>query len=125
MKTRDLIISLFAAFMIIVPMQASAEEVGGVTFARVGVANSTAALPFAIEVADYLNTTYELGLTVSTPIGGVVNTIIWRTEYESLAALEAFNQQLVADEAYAALVAKGQGLFVPGSLQDYIATRIY
>lgn len=125
MKTHSLILGLFAVFMFILPLPASAEDVGGVTFARVGVGQGPGAIPFAIEVADYLNANYDVNLTVSTPIGGVVGTIIWRAEFASLADLEIFNQQTLADEGYQALIAAGPEHFAPGALQDYIATRIH
>lgn len=124
MKMLSLTISLFAAFVLVLPLEASADEVGSVTFTRVGVGQDQGALPFAMKVASYINEAYDIGLTVSVPIGGVVATIIWRAEYESLAAVEAFNNQLLADEGYAALVAEGTGHFVPGSLQDYISRRV-
>lgn len=125
MKTHSLILSLFASLVFILPLQASAEEVGGVSFARVGVGQGPGAIPFAIQVADYLNASYDINLTVSTPVGGVVGTIVWRAEFASLAAMETFNQQILADEGYQALIAAGPEHFAPGALQDYIATRIH
>ena len=125
MKTHSLILSLFATFIFILPLQASAQDVGGVSFARVGVAQGPGAIPFAIQVADYINANYDVNLTVATPIGGVVGTIIWRAEFASLAALEVFNQQILADEGYQTLIAAGPEHFAAGSLQDYISTRIH
>ena len=116
---------MFAAFMFIVPLQVSAQDVGGVSFARAGVGQGPGAVQFAFEVADYLNANYDIDLTVSTSVGRTLGTIVWRSEFASLAALEAFTQQLAADEGYQAIVARGTEFFAPGSLEDYISTRIH
>jgi len=78
------------------------------------------ALGFANEVSDYLLKHYDVKTQVLMPVAGNPFRISWRSEYASLAAMEAFQSKLLTDEKYMALLTKAAPFFIPGSATDEI-----
>ena len=78
------------------------------------------AIAFAKQISEFVKRQHGLKLEVLLPIGGNPHRIAWRAEYESLAALDALQNKVLADREYLELVAKGASNFIPGSLNDSI-----
>ncbi|MEO6821050.1 MAG: hypothetical protein ABI468_00675 [Candidatus Nanopelagicales bacterium] len=77
-------------------------------------------LAFAREVAAHITTTTGTEVSVAVPVGGNPSRISWSTRHESLADFDAVMMALMADAAYAALMAKNADNFIPGSVHDDI-----
>lgn len=79
------------------------------------------ALQWSKEVAEYLNANYpELSLQVFMEGFGDFNTIYWINDYENLAAIEAANTRLMADQEYWMMLAKASELFIDGTGEDKV-----
>ena len=83
-----------------------------------GKLSSTVA--FAKEVAAHITATTGTEVSVALPVGGNPSRISWSARHESLADFDAVMTVLMADPAYAELVAKNADNFIPGSVQDDI-----
>jgi hypothetical protein len=79
------------------------------------------ALPFAVEVANYLNEHYpEISIEVWRNVSGPIDQVHWVARYESLADMESVRQRLEQDDAYQELVGGFQSIFVLDSAADSI-----
>jgi len=83
------------------------------------------AIQFAKEIIAYGNEKFPQNKTsIYTEIFGAVGKIIWVGEAKDLATMERNHRQLMADPAYLAILAKGAGLFIEGSIKDTLMARI-
>jgi len=79
------------------------------------------ATEWAKEVTTYLNDKYsETTLQVFGQRFGDVNTVVWQADFDSLASLDNYQQTVGNDEGYLEIVAKSDGLFVDGTLNDTV-----
>jgi hypothetical protein len=78
------------------------------------------ALAFANQIAKYLNEKYSGSVEVLTPVGGNLDRIAWRLNYESLAQYEAYIGKFLADPDLVEMATKGLAIFLPGSINDDI-----
>ena len=78
------------------------------------------ALAYAKTLSEYWRTQFGAKLEVLVPIGGNPHRIGWRTEYESLADMEAKRARVSADAKYQEMLRSGSGNFIAGSLNDVI-----
>lgn len=77
------------------------------------------ALPWAVQVADYVNEHYpDVHMEVWRNIDGPIDEVHWVVRYASLAVLERTKDQLDQDEAYQELVGAFQSIFDLSSAQD-------
>jgi hypothetical protein len=80
---------------------------------------------FAKEIADFINKKYApISVQVYSEVFGELNTIYWQTDYADLASLEEFHARLIADHDYQAIVAKGNDIFVDGTLHDKLLKAV-
>lgn len=77
------------------------------------------ALGFGIELAGYLNKTYNLKLRCGLEMFGTAN-IHWQFDVDTLDALAELNKRLFDDKAYWAMLDKVKDLWVPGSMRDTV-----
>jgi hypothetical protein len=78
-----------------------------------------AALPWAIQIANYVNENYpETHIEVLRNISGPIDQVHWVAKYESLAAMEETKKKLDKDDVYQELTAKFQSIFVLSSAVD-------
>lgn len=81
------------------------------------------AVAWAKEVAEYLNTHYTVGqIEVYTERFGDLGAIHWVMDFRDLNALDSLSQQLRKDDAYNALIRRGDALTVDGSVRDIVLT---
>lgn len=79
------------------------------------------ATAWAQEVTAYLNGKFtETQFQAFTQRFGDVGTISWQADFDSLASLDSYQQAVVADAGYWALVDKTDGLFLEGSINDIV-----
>lgn len=79
------------------------------------------AIAWAKEIADYLNTRYEVGrVEVYTQRFGRVGAIYWVVDVADMPALETFASYLQQDSGYHNLLNKGNFLYVDGSVEDLV-----
>ena len=84
---------------------------------------SGAAMQLAGEITAYLNKTYSLNMKFGMEIFGA-GKIHWHLETDSLDKSTAINAKLMQDRDYQALLEKGQGLWLEGSLKDTLVTIV-
>jgi hypothetical protein len=77
-------------------------------------------LAFAKEAAQVVKQANGSDVSVSISIGGDAGAVAWTSMYESLAQYEEKSAKLMADAGYHALLKKGEGLLVPGSVKDQL-----
>ena len=83
--------------------------------------NAATAIQWSKDVTDYLNGKYPgTTVTVFAHRFGNVNTIVWEADFDTLASLDDYQHTLNTNEEYWALVAKSEGLFVEGSVDDTV-----
>lgn len=84
------------------------------------------ALKWAHEIAEYLNgrTPRPTKIQVFIERFSAVGTICWVGDYESVAALESFQNELLSDEEYWTIVRRGADLFIEGSTKDTLMTSV-
>jgi hypothetical protein len=91
----------------------------GVT--RIGrVANNPrAAMAFAVEMTSYLRK-YAEAAECWARVGGATGQIAWNMQFPDLAAVEKFNEQILADDEYWRRVdqARKDGLFDQSTFED-------
>ena len=93
--------------------------------ARAQQGRSQAALPWAFEVATYLNENYpQVNVKVLRNISGPIDQVHWVARYESLAALEETRNTMAKDETYQKLVGAFQSIFVLESAVDNIYATV-
>ncbi len=73
---------------------------------------------FAREIAAFIKDKVGVEITLAVPVGGNPNRIAWAGRYESMAAMEAAMDKLMADPKYMELVGKGGENFIAGSVRD-------
>ena len=74
---------------------------------------------WAKEVAVYLSNKYQPhDFQAYSERFGDPSIIHWFVDYEDLATIEKVNAQLLIDQEYLALLAKGTGFLVEGTLRD-------
>ena len=79
------------------------------------------AVAWAQEMTAYLNRTLkEINMQVFAQRFGDVNTISWQADFDTLSSLERYQQALIGDQGYWALVEKADGLFIDGSINDTV-----
>ena len=74
---------------------------------------------FAAEVSKYV-TDKGMPTTWGVQAGGVSGTVHWFTDYPDMTAFEAGMVMSMTDPGYLAVLAKAEGLFIDGSIQDTI-----
>jgi hypothetical protein len=83
------------------------------------------AIQFAKEVTEYLNKKYSpLLCQVYTATSGDYGTIYWYGDHKDLASVESFQRQLTSDQGYWAIVNKGIGSFIEGSIHDTMMSSL-
>jgi hypothetical protein len=79
------------------------------------------AIKWAKELTDYVNTTYgEPQLALFRLRFGNLSTVQWVGDFEDLATLNAWQQQVGADKKYRELVKRSFAFVIPGTVEDTI-----
>ncbi len=81
-------------------------------------------MAFALKVRDYLTEKHGYEMTVHRQIGGDPFRLVWASRFESLAALEATQPKIMADEGYMSLLQEAGDLFNAGSLSDTLLSSL-
>lgn len=91
----------------------------GVTRSGRITGDARAAMAFAVDMTNYLKK-YADNIECWTRVGGATGEVAWMMQLPDMAAVEKFNEQLMADDAYWKRVdkAREQGLFDQASFQD-------
>lgn len=76
---------------------------------------SAEAAAFAPEVADAWSSVTGLPAIVVTNAAGSMNTITWLARHADASSIDEANAKVAASETYAAVLAKGDGLFTEGT----------
>jgi len=93
--------------------------------ARAQQGRAQVALPWAVQVANYLNEHYpEMNVQVVRNVNGPIDQVHWLVRYESLAVLEATRKKLDNDDDYQELVGAFQSIFVLSSAVDNIYATV-
>ena len=88
---------------------------------RIAQGKDPEAIAWAKEITTFLNGKYsEAKVQVFSHRFGVIDTLAWQVDFDSLASLEKYQKTLNGDEEYWALVGKTSGFFVEGSLFDTV-----
>lgn len=95
-----------------------------IRFQRTAVAsgvNPLKAIQWSKEVAEFINGKYPGGnLRAFMGQFGAYGTIYWSADFEDLAALDRWTQQIMADQGYWEMIAKAEGLFQEGRGIDIV-----
>ena len=79
------------------------------------------AITWSKEITTFLNGKYsETNVQVFAQRFGMIDTIAWQLDLDSLASLDKYQKTLNADEEYLAQVNKTAGLFMEGSIFDTV-----
>jgi hypothetical protein len=78
------------------------------------------AMKFAHAMGSFLKGSYGVEVELLRPIGGNPQRLAWSSRYADLAAMEAFNNKLLADAKYWELVNAAAECFIAGSTRDNI-----
>jgi len=79
------------------------------------------AIAWAQEITKFLNGKYpEANVQVFAQRFGVVDTIAWQVDFDSLVSLDKYQKTLNTDEEYFAQLNKSTDLFMAGSLFDTV-----
>jgi hypothetical protein len=79
------------------------------------------AIVWAKEITTFLNGKYpEAHVHIFAHRFGIIDTLAWQVDFDSLASLDKYQKTLNADEEYFALVNKSTGLFMGNSLVDTV-----
>jgi hypothetical protein len=93
--------------------------------ARMSRARQQEAIPWAKEVAEFLNRKYpEAEFQAFTSRFGDIARVVWQADFADLAALDAYMQKIVADQEYWELVGRTGDLFIEGSIEDTVLGSI-
>lgn len=83
--------------------------------------NLPKAVEWAQEVTEYINTKHPGGnLQVFTGQFGEYGAMYWFADFEDLAALDHWAQQILAGPGYWEAIGKAEGLFQEGSIEDKV-----
>jgi hypothetical protein len=89
--------------------------------ARVAQGKLIAARQWAQEVTDYANSNHPEGkLQVFSERFGNIGRVSWQADFDSVAALDSYQQSFDTDEGYWALLSKSTELFVEDSIKDTV-----
>jgi hypothetical protein len=89
--------------------------------ARVARGKQLEARQWAQEVTEYANSNHPGGkLQVFSQRFGRIGRISWQADFDSLAALDEYQQSFDTDEGYWALISKGTELFIEDSVKDTV-----
>jgi hypothetical protein len=93
--------------------------------ARVAPGKFIEAMGFATEIASYVKK-YEGLPTVQVFIDsfGDMTTLRWVVDYESLAAMEQVNTQMMSDQEYFQKIDSSSHVFIPNSVKDTVMRLI-
>ena len=131
--TKYLLVSLIGftlafSFCAVNPVAAEEEAQNNLLFTReacIKDGKRMEAIQFAKEIIAYGNEKDPQSKgRIYTEIFGAVGKIIWIYEGKDLATFERGHKQFMADPAYRAILAKGAGLFIEGSVNDTLMARI-
>jgi hypothetical protein len=99
------------------------EDIMAIRFHRTGLiatGKGPEVAAFAAEVSAYVTETFGAPTVWGMQVGGTFGTVHWFTEYADMTEFGAVGARTLTDPGYLALMAKGAGLFVQGSLEDAI-----
>jgi hypothetical protein len=99
------------------------EDIMAIRFHRTGLiatGKGPEVAAFAAEVSAYVTETFGAPTVWGMQVGGTYGTVHWFTEYADMTEFGAVGARTLTDPGYLALMAKGAGLFVQGSLEDAI-----
>jgi hypothetical protein len=86
---------------------------------RVQAGKRREAEQWAHEAADWVNARFPgANLQVYREVFGAAGTLYWIGDAEDVATVERRGAEREADPQWQALVARGAGLFLPGSIRD-------
>jgi hypothetical protein len=94
-----------------------------IRFHRVGLVASVKgeeAAAFAAEISQYLTETLGMPTTWGWQLGGTYGAMHWFTDYADMAAFAMGLVKTTTDPGYLAILAKADGLFLEGSVEDSI-----
>jgi len=92
--------------------------------ARIAPGKFIQAVPWAKEIAEFVNNKCKIQVSAYMDSFGEFGTIRWFCDYPDLAALEKVGNQLVADQEYLQKVSKGAELLIQGSVFDTVMRAI-
>ena len=93
--------------------------------ARVAPGKFIEAMGFATEIAGYVKKFEGLPpVHVFIDDFGDMTTIRWVVDYESLAAMEKVNTQMMSDQEYFQKIDSSSHVFIPGSVKDTVMRLI-
>jgi hypothetical protein len=79
------------------------------------------AIAWAKEITTFLNNKYsEANLQVFAHRFGVIDTLAWQVDFDSLASLDKYQKTLNEDKGYWEQLEKSAGLFVANSIFDTV-----
>jgi hypothetical protein len=79
------------------------------------------AIAWAKEITTFLNGKYsQANVQVFSHRFGVIDTLAWQVDFDSLASLDKYQKTLNDDEGYWALIGKSTGLFVANTIFDTV-----
>lgn len=78
------------------------------------------AVTFAKKIADHLEASHGIKITVVVPVAGKIGRVAWIAEHRDLAEMEARMNAMATDAKYLELVRSGLSNWVPGSVEDEI-----
>jgi hypothetical protein len=88
---------------------------------RIAQGKDLEAIAWAKEITTFLNGKYsDANVQVFAHRFGVIDTVAWQVDFDSLAGLDKYQKTLNDDEGFLALLGKSTGLFVEGSLFDTV-----
>jgi hypothetical protein len=88
---------------------------------RIAQGKDLEAIAWAKEITGYLNGKYsEANVQVFSHRFGVIDTLAWQVDFDSLANLDKYQKTLNDDEGYWALINKSTDLFIEGNLVDTV-----
>lgn len=94
-----------------------------IRFTRKGTLKSGAVTPHAMswaaEFNSFMNTKFDINVQYGLEMFNGLK-VTWFLDCENLAELEAINQKIMMDQDYWAWVAKADGFWVDGSLEDTV-----
>ena len=92
-------------------------------FTRVATINNAADYPaarnFSTELVGTLNKTYGVDIKTGLEMFGPMR-MYWQFDVNDLNAVDQLNQKLLNDKSYFQALEKVKGIWVPGSMKDYI-----
>ena len=88
---------------------------------RIARGKDLVAIEWAKEITVYLNGKYpDANLQVFSHRFGVIDTLAWQADFDSLASLDNYQRTLNSDEGFWERLGKGTEFFVEGSFFDTV-----